>query len=56
MINSFNIKAVNEMETIFKNSFSNRSKDMIMIAPPKIHKISNVQIGRTSAKIYLDIH
>lgn len=35
MINSLKIKAVNEMATIFKNSFSNSSKLMIMIAPPE---------------------
>ena len=33
-MSSFRMSAVNEMETIFKNSFSNRIKDMIIIADP----------------------
>ena len=28
------MSAVNEMETMFKNSFSNRIRDMIIIADP----------------------
>ena len=34
MISSFKMSAVNEMETMFRNSFSNRIKDMIIIADP----------------------
>ena len=34
MMSSFRTSAVNEMETMFRNSFSNRIKDMIMIADP----------------------
>jgi hypothetical protein len=35
MMSSFRIKAVNEMATMFKNSFSNRTRAMIMIAAPR---------------------
>lgn len=35
MISSFKIRAVNEIETMFRNSFSNKIKDMIMIAEPR---------------------
>ena len=35
MISSFRIRAVNEMATMFKNSFSNRTRDMIIIAAPR---------------------
>lgn len=34
MISSFRMSAVNEIETMFRNSFSNRIKDMIIIAEP----------------------
>ena len=34
MMSSFRMSAVNEMETMFRNSFSNRIKDMIIIADP----------------------
>lgn len=34
MISSFTTKAVKLMETMFKNSFSNKIKLMSMIAPP----------------------
>ena len=34
IMSSFKINAVNEMATMFKNSFSNRTKAMIMIAAP----------------------
>jgi hypothetical protein len=39
MMSSFRIRAVKEMETIFKNSFSNNNKDMIMIAAPEGPKV-----------------
>ena len=35
MISSFRIRAVNEMATMFKNSFSNRTRDMIIMAAPR---------------------
>jgi hypothetical protein len=38
MMSSFRIKAVNEMATMFKNSFSNRTRAMIMIAAPGIER------------------
>ena len=34
MMSSFRTSAVNEIETMFRNSFSNRIKDMIIIADP----------------------
>lgn len=34
MISSLRINAVNEIDTMFKNSFSKRTRDMIMIAAP----------------------
>jgi hypothetical protein len=34
MMSSFKINAVNEIATMFKNSFSNRTRAMIMIAAP----------------------
>ena len=34
IMSSLRIRAVNEMETMFKNSFSNKRRDMIMIAAP----------------------
>jgi predicted phage tail protein len=34
IISSFKINAVNEMATMFKNSFSNRTRAIIMIAAP----------------------
>ena len=34
MISSFKTRAVNEMATMFKNSFSNKTNDMIMMAAP----------------------
>jgi hypothetical protein len=34
MMSSFRMSAVNEMETMFRNSFSNRISDMIMMAAP----------------------
>jgi hypothetical protein len=34
IISSLTIRAVNEIATILRNSFSNRTSDMIMIAPP----------------------
>lgn len=34
MISSLRIKAVNDIETMCKNSFSKRTSDMIMIAAP----------------------
>lgn len=34
MMSSFRTSAVNEMETMLRNSFSNRIKDMIIIADP----------------------
>jgi len=39
MMSSFTINAVNEMATMFKNSFSNRTRAMIMIAAPGKEKI-----------------
>jgi hypothetical protein len=38
MISSLRINAVNEMATMFKNSFSNRTRAMIMIAAPREKK------------------
>ena len=38
MISSLRINAVNEMATMFKNSFSNRTRAMIMIAAPEKKK------------------
>ena len=35
MMGSFKTSAVNEMETMFRNSFSNRIKDMIIMADPE---------------------
>jgi hypothetical protein len=37
MMSSLKIRAVKEMATTFKNSFSNRKSDIIMIAPPDKH-------------------
>lgn len=34
IISSFKIRAVNEIETICRNSFSKRTRDIIMIAAP----------------------
>jgi hypothetical protein len=34
MMSSLRIRAVNEMDTILRNWFSKRTRDMIMIAPP----------------------
>ena len=34
MMSSFKTRAVKEMETMFRNSFSKSTRDMIMIAPP----------------------
>jgi hypothetical protein len=34
MMSSLRIKAVNEMDTICRNSFSKSTRDMIMIAAP----------------------
>jgi hypothetical protein len=38
MMSSFRIKAVNEMATMFKNSFSNRTRAMIIIAAPGMER------------------
>ena len=38
MMSSFRTSAVNEMETMFRNSFSNRINDMIMIANPILNE------------------
>jgi hypothetical protein len=35
MISSLRMSAVNEIATMFKNSFSNRTSDMIIIVAPK---------------------
>lgn len=35
IISSLRIKAVNEMETMCRNSFSKRTKDIIMMAAPE---------------------
>ena len=35
MISSLRIRAVNEIATMFKNSFSNRTRDMIIMAAPR---------------------
>ena len=46
MISSFRIRAVNEMATMFKNSFSNRTRDMIIMAAPRnISCYSNLSKG-----------
>jgi hypothetical protein len=34
MMSSFKMSAVNEIETMLRNSFSNRMRDMIMMAAP----------------------
>ena len=44
MMSSFRISAVNEMETMFKNSFSNRIRDMIIIADPTQTKPRTISI------------
>ena len=54
MMSSFRMSAVNEMETMFKNSFSNRIKDMIIIADPIPNQIPKeintlTQNGRVKA-------
>ena len=36
MMSSLRISAVKEIETICKNSFSKRTRDMIMIADPEV--------------------
>jgi hypothetical protein len=37
MMSSFRTRAVNDIETMFKNSFSKRIKDIIMMADPGFH-------------------
>lgn len=42
MISSLRIRAVNEIDTIWRNSFSKRTRDMIMMAAPVINIMSVV--------------
>jgi hypothetical protein len=45
MMSSFRIRAVNEIATILRNSFSNSSKDMIIMAPPVPNMSTNGTTG-----------
>jgi hypothetical protein len=54
MMSSFRMSTVNEMETMFRNSFSNRIKDMVIIADPIPNQIPKeisilTQNGRVEA-------
>ena len=40
MMSSLRMRAVNEIETILRNSFSKSTRDMIMMAPPGKDSIS----------------
>lgn len=51
MMSSLMMSAVNEIETMFKNSFSKSTKDMIIIAAPVI--ISRMSVAKRS-RHYLD--
>ena len=42
MISSLRIRAVNEIDTICRNSFSKRTRDIIMMAAPVISIMSVV--------------
>jgi hypothetical protein len=44
MMSSLRINAVNEIATMFKNSFSNRNSAKIMIAAPKKGRITGLAI------------
>ena len=44
MMSSFRTSAVNEIETMFRNSFSNRIKDMIIIADPTSNETPEINI------------
>ena len=47
MMSSFRTSAVKEMETMFRNSFSNRTKDMIIIADPISNETPKVVVNLT---------
>ena len=56
IISSLRIKAVNEMDTMWRNSVSNSTSDIIMIAAPNSSSVSTVHFpapdGLTLVKAY----
>ena len=44
MMSSLRIRAVKDIDTMLRNSFSNNTRDMIMMAPPELE----VQYARTN--------